>query len=212
MLKTCFFRSFLLLLLLFLLFPQNATAQNPYQPADKDLAQLIGLYDSIKVPISETSISLQIQIYRNNNPVGYEDLDPNFVAKPQETIDVGKMEIYPENDDSFFFLFALQRLSLETKTDNIIYWGLKREGSNGEGVGTSAYLVDSPEFKNPEFNWTFGLFPNIEITTAYSPVYIIKGLEKQNSGTTFSGLGRDDLNIQVQMHDIIIVINCGAGI
>ncbi len=212
MFKNILIKSFLVTLLLLFFLTPNTIAQPPAHPTEKEIAQLVGLYDLMKIPITETTISLQIEIYRNDNPVEFEDLDPSFRAEPQKTIEVGKMEIYPENQENFFFLFAFQRLSLEGRVDNIIYWGLKREGSKGEGLGKSSFRVDVSEFENPLFNWAFGQFPNIEITTDYSPIYTIKGLKTNTSGATFSGTGRDDLNTQVQMHDLVIVINCGAGI
>lgn len=212
MFKNILVKSFLVTLLLLFFLTPNTIAQSPAPPSQQELSQLVGLYDLMKIPITEAAISLQMEIYRNNNPVKFGDLDPNFIAEPQKTIKVGKMEMHPENQEDFFFLFAFQRLALEGKIDNIIYWGLKREGSKGEGIGKSAFRFDVPEFNDPLFNWTFVQFPNIEITPEYTPVYIIKGLKTNNSGVTFSGTGRDDLNTQVQMHDLVIVINCGAGI
>ncbi len=201
-------KYFFISVLCFMLFISiTSQAVTPQELSATELARLMGLYDYVKVSLSEPSFSLQIEVFRNENPVSYENLDPDFVAEPVETIDVGKMEVYPKKDEKTYLLFAFQRLPSDKKPQNIIHWGIKTEGPENEGMGHSSFKLDLPEFDKPEYNWTFGLFPNPVITSEdFSPIYLIQGMEKQNGVTTFSGFGRDDINTQAQLYNILIVV------
>ena len=198
---------FILLCLGTLLFstPVQAIAANSLSA--EEIAKMVGIFDPLKLNMEESSLELQVEIYRNENPVKREQIDPDLQVSPDQTIPIGSMVLHAEPDDEVFLAFALQRIRVRGEREYLIHWGLGRTGENSSGFGHSSYTITVPELISSDYNWSFGPTSAPEFKAEeFTPIYIFQGFRKDSQEVIFSGYNQDNVNYLAQIHNILLVI------
>ncbi len=185
--------------------PVQATAANSLS-AEK-IAKMVGIFDPLKLNLEEPNLELQVEIYRNENPVKREQIDPDLQVSPDQTSPIGSMFLHAEPGDEVFLAFALQRIRVRGEREYLIHWGLGRSGETSSGFGHSSYTITIPELISSDYNWSFGPTSAPEFKAEeFTPIYIFQGFRKDIQEVIFSGYYQDNVNYLAQIHDILIVI------
>lgn len=196
-----------LILILLGISPVTLEAQQEEVLRVEELARFLGIRDQMKIPLTQRGVEIQVQIYRNDSPRAYEDVDTGLSLSPDEIRPVGSM--YSHGDGDFFFILIMQRLFVLGEESHVVHWGIRTEDQERESLSRSSFALELEEFQAPDYSWIHGIYRNVDsIQDTFTPVYMFGGRREGEGGTVFSSYEWEDPSVQAQLFDVLLVVVC----